>query len=112
MIRIRTDRPGEECIVLTALLTEGQPLRTRDQPFHSIGPRLSEIVLSHVHVTWLFAFPTSLDRPTMTSATSTTASHVSRVSRAAVRLAPAFAALVLLSGCMLFAGAPKELDYS
>ena len=42
----------------------------------------------------------------MTSATSTT------VSRAAVRLAPAFAALVLLSGCMLFAGAPKELDYS
>ena len=45
----------------------------------------------------------------MTSATSTT---VSRVSRAAVRLAPAFAALVLLNGCMLFAGAPKELDYS
>ena len=45
----------------------------------------------------------------MTSATSTT---VSRVSRAAIRLAPAFAALVLLSGCMLFAGAPNELDYS
>ncbi len=36
----------------------------------------------------------------------------SRVRRATVRLAAAFSIVALLSACMLFAGAPKDLDYS